>query len=387
MSKEPLSRNRHPNQISNLFLLNSLDIGGSERKIVRVANALSSRGRSIGIAYLNPPEELIGEILPDIATFHLEREGKISRTALANLKRIINRHSITRILSVNLFPALYLAILRLGGIRFDWTALLNTTDFENARQAAGMLIFTPSLYLADKYVFGSRYQATAWKKRYRLSAEKSSYIHNGIDTAFFTPDSARVAAKLLRETCGIPPDSPVIGTVGRMRPEKSQHLILGAAANLQQAYPDLHIVLVGDGERRQFLETRAVELGLSDRTHFLGNLLDVRPALALMDIFILPSTSVETFSNAALEAMAIGKPLILSDISGAREMLEDGVNGFIVQPGNLDELTCRIGILLDDPVKAGEMGERSRRRAELEFSFQIMTDNYERLINMDPETA
>ena len=72
------------------------------------------------------------------------------------------------------------------------------------------------------------------------------------------------------------------------------------------------------------------ELEVADRVSFIGELDDVRPVLTALDVFVLPSTAVESFSNAALEAMAIGRPVILSDIGGAREMIDDGVEGYVV---------------------------------------------------------
>jgi glycosyltransferase involved in cell wall biosynthesis len=362
-------------RISALFLLNSLNIGGSERKIIRVANALAAHGKSVGIAYLNPPEALRTEVSSAVSLFHLERQGKFSRTALRNLKRIIAHHSISHLLSVSLYPSLYLAALRFSKAPFKWTALLNTTDFQNKKQEAAMFLFAPALYLADKYVFGCQYQEELWTRKYKLPKYKSSYIYNGINTDFFTPGSAQAESQTLKKSLGILNNSPVIGTVGRLRPEKCQHLILEAAAKLLLDYPKLNIVLVGDGEQRQYLESRSIELGLSERTFFLGNLLNVKAALSLMDIFLLPSTSVE--------AMAMGKPLILSDISGAREMVSDGDNGFIVQPGNANMLAEKIAILLATPEKAHEMGTYSRYRAKNEFSFQSMIDKYQHMMKTE----
>ena len=91
----------------------------------------------------------------------------------------------------------------------------------------------------------------------------------------------------------------------------------------------------GDGPLREQLLRRAVELEIADRVHFIGEVEDVRPVLAAMDVFVLPSIAVESFSNAALEAMSMGRPVILSDIGGAREMIDDGVEGYVVSPTEL----------------------------------------------------
>ena len=103
---------------------------------------------------------------------------------------------------------------------------------------------------------------------------------------------------------------------------------------------DAHLVIAGDGPLRDFLARRAVELEVADRVSFVGELDDVRPVLTALDVFVLPSTAVESFSNAALEAMAIGRPVILSDIGGAREMIDDGVEGYVVSPTELAGATA-----------------------------------------------
>src|SRR5690606_8101621 len=114
---------------------------------------------------------------------------------------------------------------------------------------------------------------------------------------------------------------------------------------------------------------------------FAGLQHDVRPALAAMDVFVLPSTHVETFSNAALEAMAMGKPVVLSRIGGAREMIRDGVEGFTIEPSDLEpRLKVLLAQLCADGDRVARLGQAARERAVSEFSLDAMVSSYAALI-------
>ncbi len=132
------------------------------------------------------------------------------------------------------------------------------------------------------------------------------------------------------------PESLLIGTVGMCRPEKNQEVLLTTLRRLRVARVDAHLVIAGDGPLRAATQAaRGASSRSPDRVHFIGAVEDVRPVLAALDVFVLPSIAVESFSNAALEAMSMGRPVILSDIGGAREMIHDGVEGYVVSPTEL----------------------------------------------------
>jgi glycosyltransferase involved in cell wall biosynthesis len=189
--------------------------------------------------------------------------------------------------------------------------------------------------------------------------QRSSVIYNGVDLQRFRNSPERDASAARRQY-SIPPYRFVIGTVGRLAPEKGQSVLVDATAQLVAAGIDAHLVLVGEGRLRADLKERCVASGIQDRVTFAGTHNDVRPLLSTMDVFVLPSLYVETFSNAALEAMAMSRPVILSDIGGAAEMIRDGVDGYVI------------------PRHA--LSEQLRLRVETLFSFEHMVDQYEQLI-------
>jgi glycosyltransferase involved in cell wall biosynthesis len=132
------------------------------------------------------------------------------------------------------------------------------------------------------------------------------------------------------------------------------------------------LVLVGDGPLRDELKRQAKELGLEDRILFAGEVTDVRPFLAAADLFALSSVAVETFSNAALEASAAGLPVVLTDIGGARELVDEGASGLVVPPRNPAALATALEDLLRDQARCARMGELGRARTVAAFGFGRM---------------
>jgi glycosyltransferase involved in cell wall biosynthesis len=179
---------------------------------------------------------------------------------------------------------------------------------------------------------------------------------------------------------GIGANAFVVGSVGRLVNEKNQLPLVDAVAQLRATGADAHLMLVGDGPMRQTLQQRAAERGISKAVTFTGALADVRVALKLFDVFVLPSLS-ETFSNAALEAMAMQLPVILTRTGGAAEMIEDGREGYIIDVNELPRrLPDLLGKLHSDTVLRTRMGAAAGQRAQQSFSWEGMLSAYESML-------
>jgi glycosyltransferase involved in cell wall biosynthesis len=367
--------------IDALFVSSTLEIGGSESKIVKIANCLSQLGYAISIAYLNPPDTLLRSIRAEVSVRHLERRGKYSFGSLARLHKQIGSRCRT-VFSVNFYPLLYTvpAVKLFSHRRTELIGLVNTTDFLQDGRDWGR-IYAPFLRRCDRIIFGCREQLTSWISRYNLPIDRSEHIYNGVDPTVFSPSVEFDRAKQFREEIGVPYDATLIGSVGRFAPEKNFEMAIEGVGRLAERGRCAYLVLIGDGRERQNLEREAKRRGLSDRIIMPGVLDDVRPAISAFDIFVLPSRAVETFSNAALEAMAMARPVVLSNIGGAAEMVEHDESGYLFEVGNVDMFTDILIRLYDLPAERDRIGHAARRRVEEHFSFQSMVCRYKAILD------
>jgi glycosyltransferase involved in cell wall biosynthesis len=367
-----------------LFVLSCLAVGGSERKIARMSNKLREDGMSVGLALVNGPYTLEPTLRRDVPVHKLERRGKFSFRALWKLRQLIARERPATVFAVNLYPALYVALATLlMRNRPRTVALINTSTFRGSSLVKRL--YQRVLRYFDHTVHGSRTQQKFWQPD---DGSRCSVIYNGVDSATFEPTNVFEASKRMREKLGVKASGLLMGTVGCMRPEKNQEVLLTTLRRLRVAGVDAHLVIAGDGPMRPTLLRRAAELEVADRLHLVGEVDDVRPVLGAMDVFVLPSVAVESFSNAALEAMSMSRPVILSDVGGAREMIDDGVEGYVVSPTELAaRLPALIAALHAEPRKRQQMGQAARARAVSCFSVAAMSAAYCGLIGNSSGTT
>ena len=366
-----------------LFLLSSLAVGGSERKIARMANRLKEQGVAVNLACLNAPYTLESTLRRDVPLAKLERRGKFSLAAVLRLRKMILQDRPATVVAVNLYQALYVACATvLMTRRPRIVALVNTSTFRGRRLRKWL--YQSVLARFDRVVHGSRAQCRFWEEsqsRFAQVRERSTVIYNGVDSTHFDPIVAFEAAKRLRASLGVKPEALLLGSVGRLAPEKNHEVLLTTLRRLRVARVDAHLVIAGTGPLRDQLLRRAAALEIADRVHLIGEFEDVRPVLAAIDVFVLPSIAVESFSNAALEAMSMGRPVILSDIGGAREMIDDGVEGYVVSATELGaRLPAIIAALYADARKRQGMGAAARARAVSRFSMTGMAAAYRGLL-------
>jgi len=187
----------------------------------------------------------------------------------------------------------------------------------------------------------------------------------------------------VRVELGMPADVPLVGVVSRLTEQKGHAYLLDAFAEVIQALPSAHLLVVGDGELRPALERQAARLGLQDSVTFTGRRADVPRIMMALDVLAMPSLW-EGFGLVLLEAMAAGKPVVASRVSAIPEIVADGETGLLVPPKDPAGLARALLILLRHPAQAREMGRRGRQRLEQQFTATCMVEQtravYESLI-------
>jgi glycosyltransferase involved in cell wall biosynthesis len=190
------------------------------------------------------------------------------------------------------------------------------------------------------------------------------------------------SAALCREL-GLEPGSHLVATIGRLTEQKGHRYLIDAAAAVVSSHPDTHLLFIGDGELKDALLRQAQRSGLSRHIHFLGVRQDVPDLLAAVDLFVLPSLW-EGLSVALLEAMASGKPVVATAVSGTDQAVIPGQTGLVVPPGNSQALADAVLQLLSHPAQAQAMGQAARQHVETNFNPQKQANEhlalYDRLL-------
>ena len=204
--------------------------------------------------------------------------------------------------------------------------------------------------------------------RIGVDKEKLVLIPNGVDIDMFNPS---LDGRIIRRRLGIESGSLIL-FVGGLIARKGIAFLLKAMKHVVSTYPNAMLVIAGKGPQRTYLERLAARLGISKNVIFTGEIsrTEIPFFFAACDMFVLPSIT-EGFGNVTIEAMATGKPVVGTCAGGTLDIIEDGVNGYLVQPKNPSEIADRIIRLLNDHRKRETMGKEGRRIVEEKFSMNM----------------
>jgi glycosyltransferase involved in cell wall biosynthesis len=211
--------------------------------------------------------------------------------------------------------------------------------------------------------------------RWGLAPHKVVTIPNGIDPdAFARPPNI----ESLRRELGVQKGQKLVMQVGGLRAQKAPLAFVEGARHVVRERPNARFVLIGDGPLREAVRTRVLECGLEQYVQLPGWRQDARTLMWAADVVTLTSLW-EGSPHTLLEAMACARPVVATSVNGCPEIVLDGVTGFLVPPGDPLAWAGRVIALLDDPAKAGAMGERGRKRVEEQFSLRRMIAQIEGL--------
>lgn len=209
-----------------------------------------------------------------------------------------------------------------------------------------------------------------------VDPRRISVILNGIDHLAFKRDQQR--RQRLRERLDIEDNDVVIGTVGRLEPQKRFDLLIEAINRLRLTNQRLKLVIAGEGSLRGELEAQVKRLGATSSVRLLGHLEDMQSFYCGLDLFT-QSSAYEGTPNVVLEAMAFEVPIVATSVGGTAELIRDGVDGLLVESGSVDQLAAAINMTQEYPVAAAERVASARRRVETDLSFATRMQHLERI--------
>ena len=348
----------------------TLDHGGLEHLVIQLSVQLQRRGIRSVIVVLTDGA-LVGEARRQgIDVFVLGKREGLDLTVIPRLARVLRRERADVVHSHNFAPLNYGTLAaKLCGLR-----TLNTRH-GRAAITASRLIWA----LTDGVIAVSEDAKRELLAHNRIAAHKVHVVLNAVDTTVYRE---RRGGVLRRIELGLPEGVPIVGTVGRLSPEKDHATLLEAVKMMRDAGSTAHLAIVGGGPLEAALTTQVEALGLQESVHMLGFRTDVPAVLSLLDVYVLPSR-MEGVSLTLLEAMSAGLPVVATRVGGNPEVVVEGATGLLVEPGEPRQLAAALQSLLGDEARRLTLGADGRRRVDETFSMERFVDAhvqlYERL--------
>lgn len=367
-------------------LVDSFNQGGSERQALQLTRLLSGSNQfEVRLASLSPDGILRTTVndLPigEVPSFPLN--SFYDQNAIQQLRRFVRwlKSVNAAVLHTHDF---YTNVFGMAG-----GALARVpVRVASMRETSGMR--SRAQHQAQQIAYSLAHQVVANSNAVReklkqdgIRADKITVIYNGLDLARLasTADRRDVLSSFNL------PDESFVTIVANMRLEvKDYPMFLQAARIVKDSIPNVGFLLAGEGELTESLRELARELNIAGSTFFLGRCERIADLLGISSVCVL-SSKAEGFSNSILEYMAAGRPVVATDVGGAREAIVEGETGYLVPAGDYELMASRIIELLKQPALAGSMGEHGRKVAAARFSLDTQLtqteDLYNRLLKRD----
>lgn len=362
-----------------MFVADHLKVGGAERHMVALASYLAGRAWSVSVMPILRIEDLVEALVEngvEDLVFCDARRG-VDFQAARRIALAADSRKVELLVATSQHSLLMATLARRHMTRPAPVIFISHSMgivLRSLREKLKFLVYRFFYNRADRVVFVSHLQE-AFFRRMGVRPRSCKVIHNGVDLSRFSAADL-LGYRRLREAQGFLATDIVIGLCAGLRVEKRQNDLLAAIAALREAGLPAKGLLIGEGTERGAIEARRRELGLDQHVVLAGLQQDVAPWVGACDIMTLVS-STETFPISTLEGMAMGKPLVASNVGGMSEQLTDGLNGFLYPSGDVAALTERLTRLFDAALRE-QMGKAARLSMEAAFSEQKMLADFER---------
>lgn len=360
-----------PRPVRVMHLLPELRLGGMEKGVVKLVNALQHRRVASSVCSFDTTDEIRRSLNPQVSVFVLGRRPGNDPLLVLRLVRLLRRErpDIVHSHSWGTLCEGYVAA-RVAGVGLFIHGEHGTMELRPRNVRVQRWVWSR----ADQILSVSSTLADRMAEEIGIPRERVRVILNGADLARFRHYGRSVARGQLQ----IDDNCFVVGTVGRLVPVKDHAALLEALGLLVIRGVRCQALIVGDGPLGPALRAHAERLGLGAVVRFLGSRSDVERVFQAIDLFVLTSSS-EGLPNTVLEAMASGLPVVSTDVGGVAELVEQGKTGILVPSGEPVAIADAIAALADDPCLRVRMGQAGRQRACEGFDIRRMVDDYERL--------
>ena len=359
-------------------VIHSLEGGGTERMLVSLLRRFDpTRARHVVVTMRGAGS--LAEELPDhVACRPLGETGR-SRFAFLRLARVLRACHASVIHARNTgcwWDAIVAGRLTpCASTVLGFHGLETGSHFDPRRRRVARIGF----HLGARFTSVSQAGAAQLDTQASVPVNEIQVLPNGIDLHRFSPQHTE-RRRELRRAMGLDDGCVVVGTVGSLTPIKRHDLLIGAVARVIRSVKHVHLLIVGDGATRTACQNQAIAAGIADRVRFVGWRQDVPEMLGAMDLYACTSDS-EGMNNALLEAMAVGVPVLATDVGDNGAMVRHETEGLIVSPGQVDSVAAALERLSNDRALRSRLGEACIRRAS-RFDIAVAAASYERYYSM-----
>jgi len=355
-----------------LIFTNSFRIGGSEGQALQLIKHIDRSQFEVHVACFDREGPLLDQLpsdVGDIAAFPLTgfvRPGTVRQAA--RFVALLRNAKIEIVQTFDLYTNVFgLPLARCAGVP---VTVGSRRDHGVKRTAWQMRAERWSLQLATRVVVNAEAIKHRLLEDKVVEGERVYVIKNGLDLSRYSLGQQKCAGM-----SGFDANHVVFGVVANLRPEKGHLMFVRAARAVATACPEARFVLAGDGAMRQNIEESVKALNLCDKVRLLGAVKDVPGVLRDVDVLVSPSDT-EGLPNAVLEAMAASKAVVATDAGGTRELVSDGLTGYLVPIGDADQLASRMIALCRAPSKRESMGLSARRQVEQYYTVEYIAKRF-----------
>ena len=363
------------NKLNVLYIIWSLDQGGAERVVIDLAKYSNRNIFNVTVCCLNEKGVYAHELDKfNIAVIPLLKLPKLDPFILYKISKLISFKKIDVVIT-HLWTSNFWGRIAayLSGVKVI-IATEHTTD-EN-RSWYYHLADKILSKISSKIIAVSSSVKNFHAVRSKISSIKYKVINNGINIEKFNISINRNQKK---KELDFESDDFVIGLFGRFVPAKAHEVLLQSLNEVILTYPKVKILFVGSGPTEDLIKKIASDMGLIEHVTFAGFRKDVPELFRILDLFVLTSTR-EGFPITLLEAMASEVPVIVTNIGGNSDIIQDGENGFIIEPNDVEELSKRIINIIKHPKQVKVITDHAAKTVKRNFTSKIMAQATERLI-------
>ena len=343
-----------------LNFITELNVGGAERLLAAVLPRLDRAKIEPQVAYLHGDAPLAADLeKAGIRVHDLRSMKKFDPLPAGRLARLLRQERI-EILHTHLIQA---DILGYWAAWLARTPVIVSTKHNVRYYDRQDRRLRPVARWVERRVNAVVAVSSAVSAEYQ-HARRLEVIHNGVDCGRFTPQPLPAGGSIV--------------CVANLTQQKGHRILLEAMRRLLPEFPDLRLELAGDGRLRDELKTRAAQLGIAGRVNFLGTVPDVQPVLARASVAVLPALW-EGLGLSVLEAMAMARPVVVTNVDGLREIVTHERDGLVVQSGDVVALADAIARLLRDRALAQRLADAAHAHVVSTFSIEHMARRLEDL--------